>query len=177
MEMIKVKTGDAFCSLSPWFLGRWIVAVSAWLSADGEAKYGHSGFIIDDEGSTLEALMRVKSRNIYKDFTGKPILIARPVLTMDGVVIEESTKEQAAKEMFVDHFRKSYPWWRVPLNVIPPLARKLSTRKYVVCSEMTAKFLWKIGARHKHYPGTSPDRLSDEFHRWKGYRIIYEGIA
>ena len=176
-RQFEVLEGDAWCSSSPWFIGRWIVAVSGWLSADGQAKYGHSGIITDDKGKTLEALMRVKDRNIYDDFKGKHVVIARPVLNLDRKPILDSVKSVAVSIMIKEHLHKRYPWWRVPLNIIPPLARKLATKKYVVCSEMTAKYLWLVGSRHDQYPGTSPDRLSDEFHRWRQYEIVFEGTV
>lgn len=175
MEVIDVREGDVFCSASPWIIGRWIVAVSAWLSSDGQAYYGHSGLILDNYGMTLEALWRVRSRNIFTDFAGKQVVIARPIMTLDGSYITAQVKHEAINSIIRDHHKKLYPWWRVPLNIIPPLARKLATKKHVVCSEMTAKNLYLVGSRHSQYPGTSPDQLSDEFHRWRQYDIIFEG--
>lgn len=177
LAKVKVQTGDSFCSASPQLLGRIIIVVTAWLSSDGHAKYGHSGVIINDKGDTIEALWRVKSRNIYDNFKGKPLVIARPVLDLTGTPITPERKKFAIKKILLDHHRKMYPWWRVPLQIIPPLARRLATRKHVVCSELTAKDLYLVGSRHNQYPGTTPDQLSDEFHHWKQYEIIYEGIG
>lgn len=174
---VQVQTGDTFCSASPWIIGRWIVAVSAWwLSADAHAVYGHSGIITSNDGDTIEALWRVRSRNIYEAFSGQQIVIARPLKDLEGFYVTAIDKSEAVKQIIMDHHKTLYPWWRIPLNLIPPLARKFATKKYVVCSEMTAKFAWLIGVRHNQYPGTTPDQLSDEFHRWKQqYEIIYEG--
>ena len=73
--------------------------------------------------------------------------------------------------------------------MVPPIAKYLSWGgRYCVCSELTARYLHIVfqlagdldeygykWPRHSHYCGTNPDMLVDEWHRWRGYAIVFEG--
>jgi hypothetical protein len=165
----KLQPGDVFATSNPQGIGVPIRWAEKFWAKDKAATYGHTGIIQDSSGKTLEALFSIKESNINK-YAGKKILIVRPVdvskyLTLGAIV-----------ELKEEHLGQWYPAWRLPLFIVPPLARRISYRgRWVVCSELTAKFLHRIGIRGDHYSGTNPDELVDEWRHWRRYEIIFEG--
>ena len=70
---------------------------------------------------------------------------------------------------------KWYAGHRLALHLIPPLAKLVATGGFAVCSELTAKFL--CGAQLLDYwAGVNPDYISGMIKRWRGWRIVFEGI-
>lgn len=178
MNIPGVWAGDIFCAETPWLIGRWITVVSGWLSRDGAAEHGHAGIIINAKGDTIEALTTVRTRNIYKDFTGKRILIARPIKDLNGQPLNSRLKKTCMHKIIKIHLGQWYPWWRIPLNLIPPLAKVWGDGNHLVCSEIVAKYESLLPTRHKYYMGVSPDTLADEWRHWKQqYKIIFNGTV
>lgn len=171
LDNLDLRAGDFFgtANPSPW-LGKPISWAERFHSRDNQAIYTHSGIIINTEGDTIESLWRVETQNIWVAYAGKRILIARWNHLTDELWEETYL-------MLNEHIGISYPWWRLPLQLIPPLAKYLSFRSgKLVCSELVAKALYFMGARHRWYTGTNPDTLADEWVRWKGYSVIAEGV-
>jgi hypothetical protein len=166
--MIYLRPGDVFCVNSHDWVSRAIIKVTGFWDVDGTSDYSHAGIITDKRGSTFEALWTIKESHLV-NYIGSDIIIGRwsPMTT----------------EVFYDSFSplvpqflgESYPLWRLPLFVIPPLARKVSTGKYLVCSELTAKFLKNAGAI-SFFTGVSPDYIADMIRRWANWEVVYEGI-
>jgi len=89
----------------------------------------------------------------------------------------------------IQHEGHIYPGWRLALHIIPPLAKYTSWGgKFAVCSELVAKYLYLVHKetgltdyygykwpRHSQFTGCNPDMLADEWHRWEGYAIVFEG--
>ena len=182
-NQIDLKPGDLFCSENPMSLGRAINKLQAATSPDGKSKYSHSGIITSPTGKTLEALWTVKNQNLYEAYSGQGIVVAR----WKGMNFNIALHVLSIIEG--EYFGKWYPAYRLPFHIVPFIAKYLTFNgKYLVCSELVAKYLWechKLSSagteeypepRHRWYTGTNPDRLSDEFHRWKYYDIIFEGI-
>lgn len=164
----QLQAGDVFGTRNPMALGRAINVIQRLWSHDNEAKYSHSGIILNSKGDTFESLWTIKKQNIWNEYVGKEIIIARP-LGVDPRVIDKVLKGLIAK-----HEGQWYPVWRLPLHILPPLA-KIMWLNRPVCSELTAKYEWGIGIRHGQWAGTNPDTLADEWRRWKNIKIVWEG--
>jgi len=172
--MINVKLGDFFTTKNPMALGIAINAVQKVWSRDNRSEYSHAGIITSDLGDTLEALWTVKNQNLFEAYAGENVLVAR--YTGHPWTLEFKA-ETAIYKLRKKHEGQVYPIWRLPFQLIPPLAKYLTWRgKFCVCSELVAEYLHMIGARHDQFMGTNPDTLADEWHRWKDFEIIHEGI-
>lgn len=169
MKKLPFCKGDLFGTENPAALGIGINIVQKFHSRDNESTYTHSGIIINSEGDTVESLWTVKIQNLYEAYAGKKLVVAR-YMPLTELAWERTWL------MLESHLHKTYPWWRLPLHLIPPVAKYLSFTGMPVCSELVAKAEYYMGARHKWWTGTNPDTLSDEWHRWKGFEIIFEGV-
>ena len=167
----ELKPGDIFCTRNPMWLGRAINAAQKFWSADNASEYSHAGIIIDTEGTTFEALWTVKSRNIFRDCADDQILIGRHRL-MDHDAFQQGL---AAVMDYQGHW---YPFHRLFLHLFPPAAKYISAgSRYLVCSELTAKFLYHAGpGLVDFYRGKNPDHIADMIRRWKGWSVVYEGV-
>lgn len=165
-----ILTGDTFSTENPMALGK-IINANQWLwSRDNEAIFSHSGILMDNVGTTFEALWTVKSQNLFQAYKKQRVIIARPKVPM---VI----KQKALDGIIEEHKGKIYPLWRLGLHILPPLAKISIFKKHLVCSEITAKYEYYCGVRHKHYPGATPDTLVDEWRKWKDeFEIVFDGI-
>jgi hypothetical protein len=168
MKKIELIAGDVFCSSNPMWLGRAINAIQWFWSKDGESKYSHAGIILDGSGTTLEALWTVSGRNIFDACKNDNLIIARPDCPRPA-------KESALDQIMLRHSGQWYPFWRLLFHLIPPMA-KVALFDRLVCSELTAQYLFFAGVRHKQYKGTNPDMLADEWRRWKNFDVILEGM-
>jgi hypothetical protein len=169
MKCPPLKAGDVFATKNPMMLGRAINAIQSFWADDSKSNYSHTGIILGPTGETLESLWKVTNRNIFRDYVGKKILIARPKSAI--------RKETALKTIIGQHKNQIYPVWRLAFHLIPPLARHVSLGgRFLVCSELVAKYLYLIDMRHEYYMGTNPDTLADEWRTWKIFDVIFEGI-
>jgi len=166
--MIELKQGDVFAVCSDSWLAKSINAVAGWNAADGESEYNHAGIITTANGRTFEALRRLDFYHLDA-YRGRKIIIARPEAS-------QAAKHTALLKVTHLHRGQIYPAWRIPLHIYPPLARKISLDgKYLVCSELVAKYAWMAGVRNPPYTGATPDMLVDEWCNWKNFNIIFEG--
>jgi len=174
---MNLKPGDVFCvEGSMPVIAPLIRMAERFWSIDDHADFGHAGIITTELGDTFEMLWTAQ-RSHLNQYAGQQILIARPTHYYDSdrhisqrivkIVLQDVTWEDAGRW---------YPVHRLLLHLIPPLAKYLSAHKFLVCSELTAKFLWKIGARPCIYSGVNPDTLADEFTDWRNFEIIYKGV-
>ena len=159
--------GDIFLTNQGGFMSKAIVKVNQFWSLDGEAKYSHSGIIIGYGGETFESRWKIGRYNM-SDFDGIPTLVARNrLMTAD--------RFERGAEQVMCYEGGTYPWWRIPLHLIPPIARHNSTGRYLVCSEIVSKFLFYadlLGG--DQYKGWTPDNLNDMVVHWKAWEIISE---
>jgi len=170
--MIQLQAGDMFAVNSGSPIAKAINGVSGFWSADGKSKYNHAGLIINHLGDTFEALRKLDCYNINA-YKGRPILIARPKVEGDA----PKKIAEVLQSLMLRHRGQKYPWWRIGLHLIPPLARKVSYKGlWLVCSELVAKAAWMLKVRHENYTGTTPDKLAEEWVHWKEYDIIFEGV-
>lgn len=167
MIELKLNPGDQFLAYNSKWLQPIIKTVQKFWSKDNKAIYGHAGIILDSFGTTYESLWRVKTRNLYKEYEGKKVLIAR----YNNMTI--SKVNSAMMHIRNQHDNDFYPVYRFLFFAFPPLARVSSNK--LVCSELVAKFLWYCGIM-EYYNGVNPDDLHDEYRKTSGWTIIYEGI-
>lgn len=164
-----LKKGDIFFVSQPSVLGSTINWFQRLLSSDNIARYNHSGIIIDDKGTTFEALWKAESHNFYERYSGKQVLIARmnaPLIRIRGAVEKVVNEDQG----------NFYPIHRLVYLLVPPLAKYTGTGRSV-CSEIAAKTAYYAGIRHRYFQGTTPDKLVDEVRHWREYSIQFEGVT
>jgi len=165
---VQLKQGDIFVTRNPMALGRAINFVQKIWSFDNESTYSHAGIIISPYGDTLESLSTIKSQKIAQSYAGKNILIGRH--------IDMTYKNFLTGFRSVRKLRGSwYPFHRLPLFIIPPLAKYVHTGRFLVCSELVDKFLWNAGVAQAFYKGRNPDHIADMIKRWKGWATVFEG--
>ncbi len=172
---LTLQVGDVFAVNSGSPISQLINKVSGFNSADGVSTFNHAGIITDDGVipatdilQTFEALRKLDLYDLQK-YRGREIIIARPNA-------ELSVRRHAILRLIQKHRGQSYPWWRIPLHLYPPLARKLSYKgKYLVCSELVAKYELYLGIRNLDFTGTTPDKLAEEWEHWRDFEVIYQG--
>lgn len=164
MDPIRLKPGDVFVTKGDTFISKSICGVTRFWSTDNEAKYNHSGFIMDPDGTTFEALWKI-GRARLQDRAGAPVLIARH---------RDMTPEkyQYGWNSVKDLEGAVYPVLRIPLHFFH-LAKYVHW-KFTVCSENVAKFLNGAGL-WRYYWGVTPDDLADVWEISKYYDVIFQG--
>ena len=167
--MTDLQRGDLF-GVKTEGIGGGIRFFEKLWSSDNKAEYNHSGLILDSEGTTFEALWKVKKQNLYERYAGCKVVVAR----WEGNTV--CPVDQALERIITEYENKWYPAWRIPLHTIPFLA-KINFSGLAVCSELAAKYEWYLGIRHDQWAGTNPDTLSDEWHKWDGFRIVFEDVV
>jgi hypothetical protein len=173
-ELSVLKAGDVICTENPMALGSAINTVSSFYSPDRKSKYTHS-LIMLNEWKTFEATWFVESHDLFEKYEGMPVLIGRPLdVTPNNISI-------SIKELEDKHRNQLYPVPRLFLHLFN--VAQFVHWKRLVCSELVAKFLFKIGVRNHRYFGTSPDNIADDIHRslnndrtGPAYTILYEGF-
>lgn len=173
---VVVQPGDCFCSTFPGgaVLPSLIRFVSTLQASDLSATYTHAGIITDSLGGTFESRWTAKRQNLYREYLGKPVLIARPLFDLTSRPVRDTVIGSALSKIIESHEGEWYPVLRMPLHVLG-LAKFIHWH-FVVCSELVAKFLYLASIRHRHYFGTKPDTLADEFKNYRCYKVIFEGV-
>lgn len=167
--MIELQVGDVFGSRNPMRLGRAINFAQRIWSLDNESTYSHVGIITDMDGTTLEALWQVKEQNLFDSYAGQQVIIARPNAS-------RLMRQYGINMILKLHKGDVYPVWRLLFHLIPPVAKYASAGgRFLVCSELTAKYLYFANVRPKPFVGVNPDNLVDEWKTHKGYEVIFEG--
>lgn len=165
--MIRLKPGDVFCTENPMWLGRAINAVQSFWDPESESKYSHSGFIVDDCGTTSEALWTLTKSDI-NNYSGKQIIIGRHrCMTVERFFCAYDRIESREGQW--------YPLHRLPLFFLPPLAKYLHISGRAVCSEWAGKMLCEAGI-FKHWAGKSPDYIADIMISWREWDVVFQGV-
>ena len=165
---MKLQPGDIFCSKNPMALGRAINAVQAFWARDNSSEYSHAGIILNKQGTTYEALWTVRSQYLREAYGGSKVLIGRH-RRMDLKKFARGIKYIA------HHTGQFYPFWRLPLHLIPPCARMLSFTDRLVCSELTKKFLVGAVICELPYAGETPDGIADMIKKFDAWDVVFEG--
>ena len=176
-EPLTLQRGDVFvCEGNMGVVSAAIRGAQKFLSRDNRADYGHAGIITNAVGATLEALWTVR-RGHLDAYAGQRILIARPARSLyrPRVDITLRIRDQAIVQIEQQHLGRVYPLWRLPLHLVTWLAKYASTGRWLVCSELVAKYLTLIAARDTVYAGIAPDTLADEWVCSRNFDVLFEG--
>lgn len=186
--MIDLKPLDFFVTRNPWPVVRTpINMIQAWNSPNRSAQYNHAGLIIDTAGTTLEAGIRIEGKrfhrigrkNIWADYANVQTMIVR---CNAAIAIEE--RRNICADLVGRFDGTLYPYWRLPLFAYPPLARRVSVKKFGVCSELVSMAFVQARAMES-WVGISPDDLADMArmctgcpcdYDWQRWQILYEGV-
>lgn len=167
---MQLQPGDIFASSNPQMLGRLIDFIETIKSRDNDAEYGHTGIIIKEDGTTVEALWSIGTQNLFNDYKGQKVVIAR----WTGMTPESYQK---GFDAIKGHIGSTYPYYRLLLHALG--ISKIIHFKTPVCSELTQKFLINAGATTisgKTFWGLTPDDLIDEWRISRHFDILHEGI-
>jgi hypothetical protein len=167
MPKTGIQRGDIFCTINPMLLGKMISASEKFWSKDGRAEYSHSGIMLDCS-YTFEALWTVKSQPLKTAYRGDKVLVARP--KVEYGIINSSIGKIVRK-----YGGDWYPFFRLPLFLLPPVARMVHFSRKSVCSEITAEYLNLIKIIDYSWYGQNPDDIADIAKRYSGMEIVYEG--
>ena len=72
------------------------------------------------------------------------------------------------------HEGKWYAGHRLLFFLIPPVAKYLNLG-LGVCSELTAKFLFKSGM-WRQWKGLNSDDIADRIHHWREFEVVFEDV-
>ncbi len=171
-----LQTGDVFCVQGNMGAVSSMIRLAERIwSRDNQAVHGHAGIIRNSIGETLEALWTVKESHL-DEYRGKQVIIYRPVQDLDGAFIDPAYLAKAYGDLLEEHLGRWYPVHRLALHLVPPLAKYISTGRWLVCSELVAKYLWLIDARDLPYTGVNPDTLADEWRYYFNFQEVFSGI-
>lgn len=176
LSRINIQAGDYFCVRGHGAIAAGIRAAEWFNSHDNEATYGHCALILNERGTVLDTRWIVGRTNLSL-YYGQQILIARPThrICPKGVWIDDSDKMLALKAIEIRDTGKWYPVHRIPMHLIPWVAKFFSRGRMMVCSERVASYLSEIGARNGPCAGATPDMLADEARRWRNIEVAAEG--
>ena len=172
-----LRPGDEFATRNPTIMGSAIRCVQKVKAVDNESEYNHTGIITDPYVATLEALLTVKSQNLWKAYVGEKVLVVRNINMTLPVYVAGFTKIRK-------HIGQWYPVHRLLLQLVG-LAKWIHWDR-VVCSELTAKFEAGCaeylgpdrasGFMRNHY-GVNPDNLVDRWKISRYYETVFEEIV
>lgn len=166
--MPELRPGDIFCTRNPMMLGRIIMAIERMNSVDNNAQYSHAGIIMGPTATTFEALWTNRRNGLFNSYAGERVLIGRNHL-MTKEAYDKGWKNVSEFE------GRWYAFHRLPLNLIPPLAKFFSTGHCAVCSELAAMFLVGAGLM-EYWRGVNPDHITDMIQHFKEWTVVFEGI-
>lgn len=165
MARPEIRQGDIFCSSSKTGVISKLINACQWFwSIDGEATYSHSGIITTHSGTTVEALWNgVRKDNLFTRYAGSQVIIGRMV----GCTEEDFF---SGYQRILKYMGKEYPYWRLALHIIPPLAKFFHTIDIPVCSELT----WTFVGKGEPW-GITPDIVADRIRNWDLFEVVFEG--
>jgi len=173
-----VKTGDFVCTRNPSAFLRWpINRVQAFWEMDSRAEYSHALRIIDDDGTTFEAGIRVKGKvlhkignqNLFEAYAGTRILVARHAdFDLDQFVF-------AFPDIHKAYCGRTYPYHRLVLMAFPYLMKYLNLSDFAVCSELVARQLVEENLMD-YWEGVYPAWLTNMARYFKGWNVVFEGV-
>ena len=168
MKIVQLKKGDIFVTrFQSGLLGKGISWFERFWASDDEAKFSHAGFLIDPKGETFEALTKIKRWHLAH-YNNASVRVGRHV-KMDDNLFECGWLNVKSEE------GDTYPYWRLLLHMFPPLARRVATGEFMVCSELTAKFLME-SVGFPQWKGVNPDYLADAILRWDIFDVVADGV-
>lgn len=169
---IVLQPGDVFATRNPQSLGKAITCVEAMRCESLHAEYSHAGIIEDCTGKTCEAVWHIEEQNIFTDYKGSKVIIAR----WSGMTIDNYRKGWDAIK---GEIGMTYPYYRLLLHLVG-LSRFIHLGSNTVCSELAEKFLinagYTMGLAKTNWWGLTPQELVDEWRISKYFDVVFEGV-
>jgi len=162
---LDLQPGDLFLTCGTSKISKAINSFQRWWSIDNTSIYSHAGIIVDSTGRTFEAKFSGVNYFHLDDMKDQPLLIARHDFMLPQVF-------NKAFERLQYHTGLMYPFHRIFLHIIPPLAKVFAKDK-AVCSEIVGQLLYHAELL-SYWKGINPDDLHDMFINWKYYNIIFK---
>lgn len=160
---MQLNKGDIVLSRNPMRLGLAINAVQKFWSVDDASKYSHALIIVNEIGTTLEALWTVKNQNLFEDYKDAELIIGR----------NSKLNVEQGLAGISKHKGQWYPFYRLLFMLVPPVGKYLHFGR-LVCSELVCKFLNKAGLDIEWH-GKNPDNIHDMMKNGRDWEIIFEG--
>jgi len=165
MMSVAVNPGDVVLTNLPGILGSAInKAQSFWSPLTVDASTSHAAYVIDSDGSTLEALWTVKRRNVYALSQQMPLIIARHDC-MNPATFEKSWAS------IKDYEGTRYPFYRLVYHLLPPVSKLAD--KWLVCSELVARALYEVELCPV-YNGMNPHELHMLVCMGAGWKVVWD---
>jgi hypothetical protein len=176
-----LKSGDIFAVAPPVgkenFASKAIVSITTKYEVDGKARASHAGIIIDDKGTTFEAIEpRYAMQNIWNAYRGCRVIIGRHI---------DMTPERfdAGWSAVSPLQGLSYPEWRLFLFMRAVWAARKFHHVREVCSENTFHFLSAAGCRKNlcgdpidYWWGVYPAYVHDAIKDWDTIDLVYDSF-
>jgi hypothetical protein len=176
-----LKAGDIFAVAPPEGQGNFasnaIVGITTKYEVDGKARASHAGIVIDERGTTFEAIQpRYCMQNIWNAYSGCRLIIGRHIdmsperfqIGWDAVRVLQGM---------------SYPEWRLLLFARAVWAARRFHQVREVCSENVFHFLSAAGCRKNlcddpidFWWGVYPAYIEDAIRDWHTFEIIYDSF-
>lgn len=168
---MKLEPGLIGCTRNPMWLGRAINARQKIGAKDNDSTYSHALIVANSYGDTFEALWKTRFNHL-DHYTGEMVLLGRLV----GPAKEDI--RQAFASVVREHRGQVYPWWRLAFHLVSSVAAKyISSGKFLVCSELTAKYIKLAGIGHVgRWQGWNPDDIADFIKHDDACEVVFEGI-
>jgi len=180
--MVDLKAGDIFVVAPPKghenFASKLIVSISTLHDVDGRVQASHAGIILDDKGTTFEAIEpRYCQQNIWEAYAGCQILIGRHK-DMSPYRAQEGWQAVSYLEGM------SYPEWRLPLfrwgsYWARTIHAPMDMQPRMVCSEKVMRYLAAGGCRKNenygpidYWFGVDPAYVENAINGWRLIDVV-----
>lgn len=176
-QSLSLEPGDIVVTRNPMALGRMICACEKFWEPDRNAFASHALFMVSPT-KCYDILWKTKIHDFYPAYKGEWVLIGRHrLMTPDAFHRGWMAMKPFLSELNTNPFKKFYPAWRLPLYLIPPVAVRVSTGNFMVCSEKAMRFLCESQINPKIYNHwrVMPSYIEDVMRRWSGW-TTQEGI-
>ena len=164
-----LKPGDLFLTNSTNIISKSINFIQRWWSLDNKSTYSHAGIIVDKTGKTFEAKFKGLIYSNINEISKKSDLLIVRHSFMSETIFNKSF------ERLKYHTGMMYPFHRLFLHIIPPLA-KIFAKDKAVCSELVGQLLYQAEFLY-YWKGINPDDLHEIFLNWKHFEIIHKREA
>lgn len=148
-----VRPGDFFVTRNNSLLSDLINFFQRLRASDGKACFSHAGFFTDQNGTSFEALWKVREYNFWEEHDGDIAIIARHECMMP------TTFARHYREIRATYGGRIYPAYRLLFHISTALAQWAPAGRGV-CSEITMH-LAHMCELSTWYRSATPDDVAD----------------
>lgn len=164
----RLRPGDIMLFAGRSFRSQIINFFQSLFARDWKSKYNHAALVASEDGDIFHATRwRIKYTSLRHRYRRSRVIIFR-WRGMTHKRFRQGFAEIAAME------GRPFAFWRQLLHAVR--LGWLFYGKYMVCSELVARFLQAAGARQDHWAGVNVRDLYDELvDHPEQYDVIYQG--